>query len=106
MATPKWFLVALSQCPAGQIAAADPSAFLADDEDEDDDYDVDDLDDDCDISDCAEHKSRSQTRVQRVVPFQESSTFAGLAGENVDDGKSDDWFGWWHASQPCQALRG
>ena len=34
MATPKWFLVALSQCQPGQIAAAD----LADD----DEYDGDD----------------------------------------------------------------
>ena len=56
MATPKWFLVALSQCRPDKIAAADPPAFHDEqdeekDEDEeelqdvDDDYDIDVLDD-------------------------------------------------------------
>ena len=42
MATPKWFLVALTQCQPDQIAAADPPpAFHPDDEDDDKDDDYD-----------------------------------------------------------------
>ena len=49
MATPKWFLVALSQCQSDQIAAPDPAHEDEDDEDEDDE-DEDDEDGDHDFA--------------------------------------------------------
>ena len=71
MATPKWFLVALSQCQPGQIAAADPADEDEYDGDEDDDkgdhdyvLNTDVVDDETDNYDCCDWVESWETLIE------------------------------------------